>query len=144
MSILLLWLENTIWTLLSGLIYTKTGKGYDGEPLGDYAWKLLSLIKAKREKLVITDILINELKIRYSIAEINGLVILFEKFIIKIVSTVRQRSEAEKIAKERKIPSGDVLHAILARDYCLTLIARDNHFRRLKDIVNYYKPENLI
>ncbi len=119
-------------------------KGYNGEPLGNFALKLFSLIKAKKNFLVITDLLIRELEMNYSLPEINGMVKPFEKIIEKIIATDKQRDEAKKIAKERGIPPGDVLHAIIARDNNLILITRDKHFRHLEDISPHHKPEDLI
>ena len=46
-------------------------KGYNNEPLGDYAFKLLVKIKAKESAIVLTDFLIKELETLYSVAEIN-------------------------------------------------------------------------
>ena len=57
---------------------------------------------------------------------------------------IKQREEAKKIAKERDVPAGDALHAIVARDNDLILVTRDRHFRKLEDISKHYKPEELI
>ena len=119
-------------------------KGYNGEPLGEYALKLFSLIKIKKNRLVITDLLIKELESNYSIEEINGMILPFKKIIEKILTAAQQYCEAKQLAKERNIPPGDVLHAIIARDNNLILITRDKHFNYLKDISNYYKPEEII
>ena len=119
-------------------------KGYDNEPLGDYAFKLLVKIKAKESAIVLTDFLIKELETIYSVAEINGMFKPFEKIIKKIVATEKQREEAKKIAKERDVPAGDALHTIVARDNDLILVTRDRHFRKLKDKITIKKPEDLI
>jgi len=94
-------------------------KGYNHEPLGDFAWKLFALIKAKKNKLIISDLLIRELEMNYSGEEINGMMKPFESLIEKIIATKEQRDEAERIAEERNVPKGDALHAVLARDYNL-------------------------
>lgn len=119
-------------------------QGYRGEQLGDFALKLFSRIKTKKETLVITDLLIRELEMNYSMEEINGMMKPFEDIIEKIIVTREQRDEAKMIAEERTLPPGDVLHTIIARDHDLLLITRDRHFRKLKDIYNHYKPEELI
>ena len=119
-------------------------KGYNNEPLGDYAFKLLSVIKTRKDKLIITDLLIRELEINYSVPEINGMMKLFEDIIEKIIINKEQMEEASKIAKERNVPSGDVLHAIITRDYDFIFITRDKHFRQLVDICAHYKPEEII
>ena len=119
-------------------------KGYNNEPLGDYAFNLLVKIKAQEKIIVLTDFLIKELETLYSVAEINGMFKPFEKIIKKIIATEKQREEAKKIAKERDVPAGDALHVIIARDNDLILVTRDRHFRKLEDISKHYKPEDLI
>lgn len=119
-------------------------KGYAGEPLGDFAFKLFAMIKAKQNRIVITDLTIRELEMNYSIPEINGMMKLFEAVLDKLVASEEQRDEAKKIAEERKVPKGDALHAILARDNKFILIARDKHFRQLTDISEHNKPEDII
>ncbi len=68
----------------------------------------------------------------------------FKKIIEKVFVTKEQRDEAKKIAEQRNLPPGDVLHAILARDNNFIMITRDKHFRELGDITKHYKPEDII
>ncbi len=119
-------------------------KGYDNEPLGDYAFKLLVKIKAQEKVIVLTDFLIKELETLYSVAEINGIFNPFNKIIKKLIATEKQREEAKKIANERDVPAGDALCAIVARDNNSILVTRDRHFRKLEDISKHHKPEELI
>ena len=134
------YLDTSIWIDLY-----EDRKGYQGEPLGDFAWKLFALIKAKKFTLVISDFLIKELENNnYSIEEINGMMKPFEDIIERIFVTKERRDEAIRLATERRIPKGDALHAVLAKNHKLILIARDNHFKELKDITEYHKPEELI
>jgi predicted nucleic acid-binding protein len=119
-------------------------KGFNNEPLGDYALKLLTKIKAKQDIIVLTDLLVRELESNYSIPEINGMFKPFEKIIQKAIATKEQRDEAKKLAEERDVPKGDALHAILARDLNIILVTRDRHFKQLEDISKHYKPEEII
>jgi|SRR3989338_370761 len=119
-------------------------KGFNDEPLGDYALKLFTMIKAKNHKLVLSDLLIRELESNYSIEEINGMVLPFKKIIEKVFVTKEQRDEAKKIAEERDLPPGDALHAIVARDHNFIIVTRDKHFKNLTDITRHYKPEEII
>ncbi len=119
-------------------------KGRQNEPLGDFAFRLFTMIKAKQNRIVITDLTIRELEMNYSIPEINGMMKPFEAILDKIVASKEQRDEAKKIAEERKVPKGDALHAIIARDNKFILIARDKHFRQLTDTSEHHKPEELI
>ncbi len=133
------YLDTSVWMDL-----LEDRKGYNDEPLGDYALRLFAIIKAKKYTLVISDLLIRELESNYSIEEINGMVLPFQKIIEKIFATTGQREEAKKIAEERNLPPGDVLHAIIARDNRYVMITRDKHFKELGDITKPYKPEDII
>ncbi len=119
-------------------------RGYYSEPLGDYALKLLSMIKAKNDCLIITDLLIRELEVGYSMEAIRGMMLPFEKIIERVFVTKEQRDEALIIAAKKGVPPGDVTHAIIARDNNCVLITRDNHFKKLEDIWQYNKPEEFI
>ena len=119
-------------------------KGYNKEPLGHFAFKLFNFIKAKDQKIAITDLIIKELEGIYSIQEINGMMTPFKNMFIRIISSRKQHKEAESTASTRGIPKGDALHAIMARDSRLILITRDKHFKILRDISESYKPEELI
>ena len=94
-------------------------------------------------KIVISDLTLIELR-RYSLGEIESMLKPFESIIERMNISNEQLDEARKIASERGLPKNDVLHAIIARDNDLILVTRDNHFRKLKDISAYYKPEQLI
>lgn len=132
------YIDTSIWIDL-----LEDRQGYNNEPLGNFALKLFALIKAKKSTLVISDLLIRELEGYYSFEEINSMLLPFQKITEKIIATKEQRVEARKIAEERNLPPGDVLHAIIARDNNLILITRDKDFRQLEDISEHYKPEDL-
>jgi predicted nucleic acid-binding protein len=82
------------------------------------------------------------LESKYSVEEINGMFAPFQ--VERISSTETERDEAKRIAVKKKIPRGDALHAIMARDNNLILITRDKHFRQLETISVHYKPEDII
>jgi len=119
-------------------------KGFNGEPLGDYALKLLSIIKSEEQIVVLTDLLLRELEMNYSLAEIKGMFKPFENITEKIIATKEEREEAKKVGTKRNLPPGDALHAIIARDNKLLLITRDKHFKQLEDVSKHYKPEDII
>jgi predicted nucleic acid-binding protein len=133
------YLDTSIW-----MDVYEDRKGFKSEPLGDYALKLLGMLKANKIILVVTDILIKELELNYSIPEINGMMNLFNDITEKVMTTTKQFDEAKRIAKERNVPMGDVLHSIIARDNNLILITRDKHFKQLEDIAKHYRPEDII
>ncbi len=118
--------------------------GFNKESLGRYALKLFHYILTENHKLVISDVLIKELERYYSIAEINGMIKIYENLIEKIIATEKQRNEAKRIGYEKNLPPDDVLHSIIARDNNLILVTRDKHFKELEFISKCYKPEELI
>ncbi len=119
-------------------------KGYNGELLGKFAAKFLFSLLKKQQVLIISKLLIKELKKYYAEEQIEGMFRPFTRIIEKMFITKQQADEAKQIAEERKIPAGDALHAILARDYALILVTRDNDFKKMEDIAKYHKPEELI
>ena len=133
------YVDTSIWIDL-----LENRKGYNDEPLGDYALKLFARIKAHNYKLVVSDLLVRELESNYSVEEINGMLLPFQKIIEKVFVTKEQRDESKKIAEERNLPPGDVLHAIVARDNKLIMVTRDKHFKKLEDVVKHYRPEEII
>ena len=132
------YIDTSIWIDL-----LENRRGFNDEPLGDFALRLFVLIKTKHHKLIISDILVRELEGFYSAQEINGMMKPFEKITEKVVSTHEQRKEAKEIAQQRNLPRGDALHAIIARDNNLILITRDKDFRQLEDISKHHKPEEI-
>lgn len=112
--------------------------------IGEFAFKLLCKILASKSKIVVSTFLLRELESAYSLDKIRGLTIHFEKVMIKVDVSDKQMDEARKIAEERRIPKGDVIHAILARENNAILVTRDKHFELLKDICEVMKPEEII
>lgn len=133
------YLDTSIWMDLY-----EDRKGFANEPLGDFAWKLFALIKVKKNKIIISNLLIAELKVNYSDEQIKGMMKPFEDLIEKVIATQEQRDEAERISKRKNIPKSDVLHAIMARDNNFVLVTRDKHFKEIENISKHYKPEELI
>ena len=131
------YLDTCIWIDL-----LEDRKGFNGEPLGKLAWKLLSNISSKGESIAISEEVIKELNTYLSKDEIIGIVNTFKPILIK--SNENQRIEAENIGRTLCLPTSDVLHTIIARDNNLILVTRDNHFKKLENISKSYKPEELI
>ena len=119
-------------------------KGYGGDPLGDFAFKLFFHIKKSGFKIIISDLTIKELEMNYSLEEINGLMNPFENLLEKVLVDKELVFEAKKLAEQRRIPKGDVLHALIAKKHNFILVTRDKHFNFLTDIVKYFKPEDII
>jgi predicted nucleic acid-binding protein len=130
------YLDTSIW-----IDFYEDRKGYNDEPLGEYAWKLLSMILLGNYQIILSDINLFELSDYYSIEQINGMIKQFDHLIVRAFRTRDQIARAKKISEERNLPRGDVLHALIAKENSAIFIARDNHFRLLKDIIEYHKPE---
>jgi len=112
--------------------------------IGECAFKLLCKLLASNSKIVVSSFLLRELEAAYSLDKIRGLALPFEKLMERVDVSDEQREEAKKVAEERKLPKGDVIHAILARDNKAILVSRDKHFQLLKDICKVVKPEEII
>lgn len=112
--------------------------------IGEFAFKLLCRLLASKSKIVVSTFLLNELETAYSLDKIRGLTLPFKRLMERVDVSGKQREEAKKIAQEKGIPKGDVIHAILARDNNAILVSRDKHFQLLKDICKVVKPEEII
>ena len=133
------YVDTSIWMdLLEGRI------GYRGEKLGDYALRFFAFLKSTKRRLVVSDLLVFELKRNYSSENIIGFFLPYQDIIKRVFFSQKEYSEAKKLAKERNLPLGDALHSILARDHQLILVTRDKHFILLRDVCSSYKPEEII
>jgi len=115
-------------------------------PLGEFAFQFLKRIMERRNTVLYSELVVEELKLKYTKEEIEEYCFEFlrdMKLIQKVEISSKQVDEAKKIAQEREVPKGDVMHAILARDNNAVLISRDHHFDLLQDIVKSYKPEEI-
>jgi len=107
-------------------------------PLGEWAFGLIKKIIDEEGLFVISDHLINELKSN-KIEEIVP-----NKLIVFVNFDYIQTRRASKLSKKFRIPKGDALHAILAKDHNAILITRDNHFNKIYGYLDIMKPEDLI
>jgi len=112
--------------------------------IGEFAFKLLCKLLASKSTIVVSNFILRELEVNYSLDKIRGLTMPFEKIMEKVTISDEQKLEAKRISGERNLPFGDVLHAIIARDSKSILVSRDKHFQQLKDLCEVYKPEEII
>ncbi len=115
-------------------------------PLGEWALSLIQKILEEKNRLLYSDIIIDELRILYSLTEISEIfeIVAQHQTLIKVPISQSQKKEAALLCKERKMSWADALHAILARDHNAILVSRDKHFLQLGDIAEIRKPEELI
>ena len=93
-----------------------------------------------------SDLTLGELKnVGYSQSQISDILKVMRTGNSKRLHIHREQlKEANRIARKRKVPRKDALHAILCRDNEFVLISADRHFELLKDIAETKKPEELI
>ena len=115
-------------------------------PLGEWAFNLFRLIRETKSKVLYSDLIKDELSKDYNQEQIVEIfrIISEEGLLEKIELKKEQFQEAAKLKRERNLPFGDCLHAIIARDNQAIMITRDKHFEELQDVVESYKPEDLV
>ncbi len=113
---------------------------------GELALKLILKVINENLKIAYSDLNVKEFKnLGYTQDEINSMLSIVKPDNIKHIHIHReQMEEATKLARQRDLPKKDTLHAILARDNNLQLIATDPHFENLRDITIAKKPEEFI
>jgi len=112
---------------------------------GDWAHKLLDEITKNNHKVIYSDIVILELGVvGYQSQEIEKLFEKIKPILIFVESTEKQMRKAGDLSSKRNIPKGDALHALIARDNKLILVTLDNHFKKLLDIIEPKRPQDLI
>ncbi|MBU2589492.1 MAG: PIN domain-containing protein [Nanoarchaeota archaeon] len=134
-------IDTCIWRDFYENRFSKSGK-----PLGEYASKLFLKILKNKNNILFSETLILELKIDYSLKEINFMlqIFFFNNALIKIKITPKEYKEAKNLSMERELPLVDCLTAILARNYNAQMISQDKHFFiNLKDIVKTIKPQEV-
>ncbi len=134
------YLDNQIW------IDHYLGRGPDGI-WGEDALKLIIKIIDEDSKIIFSNFNEKEFKqIGLSETEINSLISMIKPNHIKRVSVTKdQYKEAHRLAEQRKVPLGDAIHAVLARDHEAQLVTRDEKdYRKLKDVTQYKEPKDLL
>jgi predicted nucleic acid-binding protein len=121
-------------------IYNKRGHN------GEVAKQLMNQLILKDFIVIYSNMVLIELKkIGFSEYEINQILNMAKPNHIKRVNFTKQQvEEAKRLAKQRSVPFGDALHAVIARDNCALLVSRDRDFDKLKDVIMAKKPEELI
>jgi len=113
---------------------------------GELALRLIIKIINEDLRIAYSDLNVKEFKnLGYTSDSINSILSILKPNNIKHVHIHKEQiEEARKIARQRNVPRKDALHAIIARDNNLQLIATDPHFEKLKDITTAKKPQDFI
>ncbi|MBI2656688.1 type II toxin-antitoxin system VapC family toxin [Candidatus Woesearchaeota archaeon] len=112
--------------------------------LGELAFESFKKIRANKEKIVYSDLVVEELSRAYDKQTINKLFKSVSEALEKVEINDMQLKEAADLSKKLNIPLGDAVHGVLARDTNAIMVTRDRHFRKLKDKITIKKPEDLI
>jgi len=113
--------------------------------LGEWALEFFKRAMEDDSLIIYSDFVEDELKKDYDEEKIKDVFSVIDKvhLLKKIEIKPEQFKEASKISKERNVPFGDALHAIVARDEDAIVITRDHHFEELQDIAISKKPEEV-
>lgn len=113
---------------------------------GELARTLMQKIIVEDGTVVYSDMVVMELaNLGYSQHEIRNILgIAQPDHIMRIQVTKLQFKEGKMLAHKRRIPRGDAIHAIIARDTDSCLVSRDEDFQKLKDVAKAYLPEDLL
>ena len=122
-------------------IYDKRGEN------GEMAKRLVEKIIQEDSIIIYSDMVMVEFKkVGFSDYEINQILNVAKPDNLKRVHLTKiQAEEAKRLTKQRNIPFGDAMHAILSREHEAQLVSRDEKdFNKLKDITLMKKPEELV
>ncbi|MBU1975722.1 MAG: PIN domain-containing protein [Nanoarchaeota archaeon] len=121
-------------------IFEKRGRN------GESAERLMEKILLEDNIVVYSEMVVIELSnLCYSQEQIHMILTIAKPDHIKRVQVTKaEYRESKHIAKQRGIPAGDAIHAIIARDTESLLVSRDSDFQKLKDIARVALPEELI
>ncbi len=113
---------------------------------GEVARKLMEKIVMDDDEVLYSDMVVAELKkLEFSEYDIHEMFGIAKPDHLKQVHLTREQTEeARRVSKQRDVPFGDAIHAILSRDYDAQLVTRDWDFEKLRDITKTAKPEDLI
>ncbi len=114
------------------------------KPLGEFAFQFLKKCRKEKARIIVSDIVIKELKRQVSEEKIQNMLSDFSDLIIKLKHSEKQFNEADKLWEKnnKEFPSADILHSIIARDENAILVSRDRHFNEI-EIIESYLPEEL-
>ena len=112
---------------------------------GKLVRELIKKMTFENSLIIYSDAVIDELiEQGYDSNEIEDLFQPLNEILLFVESDKKQFGKAKDLANKRNLPVFDAFHALIARDNKARLISRDNHFKKLLDIVKCKKPEELI
>jgi predicted nucleic acid-binding protein len=118
----------------------------EGRHIGMDAFGAFLRVLKKDDMIIYSDLFVSELKSDYGEEEIeNWLGFLFAcGRLVRISPTKEETCEAAALSRDREIPFGDCIFAVMARNHGATVVTRDRHFfKNLRDITKAIRPEEL-
>lgn len=115
-------------------------------PLGALAFQFLKECTAHRHSILVSDIVVHELRLYFPKEAVDEMFSSFEDSILRISASRAQHAEARKewLERDKCLPLNDVLHAVIAKHNKAVLIARDRHFfEMLSSIADVRLPEEV-
>ena len=114
------------------------------KPLGEFALLFFNNVIKNKDIILISDVIIDELSINYSLEQINLIfkVIKENNLLIKINLDKKIMNDAYLLHADLKLGKGDAINSAIAKKYSAILVTRDFHYL-ITDIV-IRKPEDLI
>ncbi len=134
-------LDTCIWRDFYEDRFSKSGR-----PLGQYATDLFIKILRNKDKIILSETLIWELKKDYKEIEIYDMLnlLFLNKVLVKIDINKEEYFEAKRLAQERSLPFINCLNAVHARNHNAIIVSQDYHYLKgLSDISKAIKPEQL-
>jgi len=130
------YLDTCIWLDL----YEKRGIN------GEHAQKLMHKILKENNVVLFSDLHIKELKqLDFSAEEIKCIFSTVLPNNSRHVHIYQEELiEARRIASQRRIPLGDVIHAIIARDNDSILVSRDMILKRSEALIYHENQKNFV
>lgn len=135
------YLDTCIWV---DLLQDRTGFGRVN--LGLLASKLIIHIVKTNSTIICSRIVESELLRLFSKKEIL-IMFKYTSQLVPLISsnlTYKDRQYAQALAKKLYVPKADAYHAILASKSDSIFVSQDRHFTRLKRIVKWVRPQEII
>jgi len=113
-------------------------------PLGEFAFQFFKKCIRNRWQILYSDFVVGELEEHLKPGEIQERcfsIVSDRGLLLKVALSKKQSFEAEAISKRLRIPFGDAIHAVIARDNKAAIVSRDAHFQALYEIVTVFFPE---
>jgi len=113
-------------------------------PLDEFAFQFLKNCREHRRKVVVSDLVCDELEKYFPKAMIDGLFDGFSDLLIFVKTDDLALKEASSCkSKYKGAHFEDILHALIAKANGCAVVTRDRHFFSLFELVEVFLPEEV-